>query len=190
MKRADCIVVLHYKINEDKTLPKEEKLRIDKAIDLFKKGYAKKIIMSGGKANKFGVVASDLMKEYAVSGGVPKYCVLKEKYSKDTVGNICYVKRKFLIPRKWKKIIIVTSDYHIPRTKFICSATLEKKYKVKFVPVDPELDPEIKKEIESGEKTKILETRLIQMRLGRIRRGDDKSMLKLLLETHYKYKNS
>lgn len=116
MDKADVIIVLGcgFKSNK-KDIGKESKSRVKKGVRLYKKGLAKKILMSGGEIKK---PLSYYMKKYAIKLGVPSKNIYEENKSKNTIRNAIFSKQ-IVTKNKWKKIILVTSDYHMTRSLFI-----------------------------------------------------------------------
>ena len=57
------------------------------------------------------------MKEYALSLGIPEMNILAEEKSKDTLGNAFFTKITYLEKYNWKNVIVITSDFHLNRTK-------------------------------------------------------------------------
>src|SRR3989338_1963789 len=135
----DVIIILGGGIEPDGSLPEIPKLRIIKGAELFRDGIAPKIIMSGNYGfwlEKEPIrPEAEAMKEYAVSLGVPEGGILKEDISKDTIGNAYFCKINFLETNNWHNVVIVTSDYHIPRTRYIFEKVLGKNYMIEFVSV-------------------------------------------------------
>ena len=68
------------------------------------------------------------MKEYAISQGVPKKAIFIEDESQDTVGNVYYLFLKYLYPKNWRDIIIVTSGFHLARAEFIFKLILKRGF--------------------------------------------------------------
>ncbi|MBW2990931.1 YdcF family protein [Candidatus Woesearchaeota archaeon] len=132
----DAIVILASGVKPDGSLPVMCRLRVEKGVELYKQGVAKNIIMSG----KWGFVIdykplrteSSAMKEYAVKLGANEENVFVEEKSQDTIGNIFFTKKLFLEPNKWRKIVIITSKFHMPRTKYLCKKILGPDYEVDF----------------------------------------------------------
>ena len=56
--------------------------------------------------------------------GVPASCILKESSSYDTVGNGYFSAMIHAVPAGWKRVAVVTSDFHMPRSR----AIFEKVY--------------------------------------------------------------
>ena len=61
---------------------------------------------------------AEAMKEYAISEGVPTDLILIEQESKDTLGNAYFTKVNILEPNNWKNVLVITSDFHLERTKW------------------------------------------------------------------------
>lgn len=51
----------------------------------------------------------------------------------DTIGNIYYTKINFLKPNQWKNITVVTSKFHLARTKYLMNKILGQDYTIKYV---------------------------------------------------------
>lgn len=102
IENIDCIIVLGAGIWGDEPSPML-KDRLDVAIDLYKKGVAPKIIMSGdhGKENYDEV---NIMKSYAINAGIPSEDIFMDHAGFSTYETIYRTKEIF----KAKKIIIVT----------------------------------------------------------------------------------
>ncbi len=98
--------------------------------------YAPPILNKKGFQIKECVASAD----YLVSRGLPKKRILVDKFSDDTIGNGYFSRIFFADPFGFKKILIITSDYHLPRAKaifeWIYSLTPRKhKYSLGFVSV-------------------------------------------------------
>ncbi len=111
--RADCILVLGCGVNGyTPSLMLEE--RLDAAIELYKKGAARKLLMSGDHGgeyyNEVGV-----MKAYAIQHGVPSYDIFMDHAGFSTYESLYRVKEIF----GCKKIIAVTQQYHLFRTVYL-----------------------------------------------------------------------
>jgi len=117
LKSADLIIVLGNPVNNDGTIGETQKSRVEVGIDLYKKGLAKKILFTGGAAvNQF--IESEVMKQFAISSGVPSKDVLTETRSINTIQNAFY-SNQILQNESVDSIILVTSAYHTLRSKHI-----------------------------------------------------------------------
>lgn len=139
----DIIIILGGGIEPDGSLPEIPKLRINKGIELFKSNVAPKIIVSGNYGfwleEKPIRSEAEAMKEYALGLGVSDDAILKEDVSKDTIGNAYFCRLNFLEPNSWHNVVVVTSEYHIPRTKYIFEKVLGNGYQIEFVSVNSQL---------------------------------------------------
>ncbi|WNS82360.1 YdcF family protein [Domibacillus sp. DTU_2020_1001157_1_SI_ALB_TIR_016] len=99
-KRSDAIVVLS---------PGTE--RIAAGVRLWKDGYGDDIVLSRANTGTFTV-------QEAAALGVPEEHVIAEEQAHSTYTNATYTK-ELLQHRGSTSAIIVTSDYHMRRTKFI-----------------------------------------------------------------------
>lgn len=132
--KADAIVVLGGDLRK-KVFPREDievdGNRVIKGVRLFKQGAAPLMIMSGGSGDLFDQAFKEvvIMKELATQFEVPKEKIIIETESRNTRENILYTK-KILDRVKAKRIILVTSAYHLPR-----AYALAKKAGIDAVPV-------------------------------------------------------
>ncbi len=85
---------------------------------LWKQGKAPLLIVSGGRAEWLGEGGNpeaEDMAAIALEMGVPKEAIVQEGKSLNTYENARYVK-EILQKRKLKKILLVTSAWHMPRS--------------------------------------------------------------------------
>ena len=87
-------------------------------IALFKAGKAKKLVFTGGKMpwDKAKKTEGEVLKEYAISNGVPSEKIFVTKDVENTAEEAVAVK-ELISPSK--RIILVTSAYHIYRAKML-----------------------------------------------------------------------
>jgi uncharacterized SAM-binding protein YcdF (DUF218 family) len=95
--------------------------RLFQALAMYKKGVINKILLSGGNASLINnkVKEADLVVDYLKLIGIPDSAILFENQSRNTIEN---AKFSLAIIKKYKpdaKILIITSAWHIPRTKTI-----------------------------------------------------------------------
>ena len=121
IESADAIVVLSgmLGINEvgDSTYVEwGDPDRFFGGIALFKAGKAQKLVFTGGKMpwDKAKKTEGEVLKEYAMSNGVPSEKILVTKDVENTADEAVAVK-ELINPSK--KIILVTSAYHMYRAK-------------------------------------------------------------------------
>ncbi len=114
LQDVDCIIVLGCLVLEDGTPSNILKDRLDTAVELYKKGVAPKIIMSGDHSSEeYNEVAS--MKNYAVDAGVPSEDVFMDHAGFSTYETMYRAKEIFGA----EKVVIVTQKYHLYRSVYI-----------------------------------------------------------------------
>ncbi len=85
--------------------------RTDQAIELYKKGWADKLIFSGAAADKTGPSNAQAMQKNAVSDGVPLRDIIIEETSETTKQNAANTHDLFE-RNDIHSVILVTSAYH------------------------------------------------------------------------------
>ena len=119
-KSSSFIVVLGSGLKNGNQLSKEGKKRADKAILYSKKYPHLNIFLTGGQGIDETIPESLVLKEYFLKNGVPENKIFLEDKSESTNENI-----KFMLETldskniKVKEILLVTSDFHMPRAVII-----------------------------------------------------------------------
>lgn len=136
--KYDVIVVLAGGITNQQTLPESVKKRILLAKKLYSKKLSSKILMSGKWSTYWDKLPpthteAELMKQYAIKIGIPKTAIFLEEYSQNTFENVLYVSKLFLEPKKWEKVLVITSDFHVQRAKIIFNKNVSKQYNIDFL---------------------------------------------------------
>ena len=126
LSKADAIIVVSGGDTRGRTLH---------GVDLYKRGYAPTILFSGAARDPDSASNAKAMYAIATSRGVPPVAILLDETARDTKENADQTK---VIASKYKKIILVTSDYHQrrvsrefkqaygPQTQFINSPVQDK----------------------------------------------------------------
>ncbi len=103
--------------------------RINLAVKLFKENRAPYILLSGGLGKAGIVPEAKLMKDKAISMGVPEDRILIEDESYNTTENVLcsmlVLERKFLL-QNIKRLIVVTSPFHVQRLSLTLSRYMPK----------------------------------------------------------------
>ena len=130
---ADAIVVLSgmLEINEvgDSTYVEwGDPDRFFGGIALFKAGKAQKLVFTGGKMpwDKVKKTEGEVLREYAISNGIPSENILVTTDVENTADEAVAVKE---LIKPCKKIILVTSAYHMYRAK-----RLFEKQEIEVIP--------------------------------------------------------
>jgi uncharacterized SAM-binding protein YcdF (DUF218 family) len=113
LQKVDCIVILGSRALADGTPGDSLKARTDRAVQLYREGWASAIVCTGGRGQS-GSVESEAARAYAVGLGVPAHAVLQESESHNTRENFAYA-APMMLQRGWKRCLIVTDPFHEPR---------------------------------------------------------------------------
>jgi uncharacterized SAM-binding protein YcdF (DUF218 family) len=126
IKPADVIVIL----------AGEETERVEYGVKLFREGWARKnrMILAGGPL-VWKYTWASLMKEHAISLGIPKKAILLEDKSRTTEEDAIFTK-DILNKYGYKSCILVTSPYHSRRATKIFRKVMGDKITMLSAPSD------------------------------------------------------
>jgi len=155
MNKYNAILIPGGGVREMGTLPIWTLRRLDKAIQIG--GYDFIIPLSAGTTHKpppldnngRPIFESISAAKYLIENGVPSNKILVDISSYDTIGNAYFSRVIHVDPLDLKRLLVITSDFHMPRTKVIFSWVYnlkEKKteYELYFEKVSDEgIDDEI-----------------------------------------------
>lgn len=154
MKSYDIIAVLGNGFTKDWQIPLHQKERLKKARDFYRKGLSNSIAVCGKwsinwdrKSITPPTTEAQIMKQELVELQVPSRNILKEEYSKDTIGNAYYLKRHIVLPNKYKKLVILCADYAENRVRFIFQKIYGNKFEISITTTTTPYgkDPTVKK---------------------------------------------
>ncbi len=120
IKPVDTMIILGAKVNKD-GVSKTLKLRLDKAIEYYNKNKDVNIIVSGGQGEDEITTEASAMKNYLVENGVDEENIILENKATTTLENIIFSKEIMEDLNLGNRALIVTSDYHLLRGRFISS---------------------------------------------------------------------
>jgi uncharacterized SAM-binding protein YcdF (DUF218 family)/glycosyltransferase involved in cell wall biosynthesis len=109
---ADAIVVFAGGVGESGKAGAGLQERVTQAVDLYKAGYAPKVIFSSGYV--FTLHEAQMAKAVAVDNGVPADAILLEEHAATTYENVTFTAR-MLEANGWKRVLLVSSPYHMRR---------------------------------------------------------------------------
>ena len=123
----DAILILGGSIHNDGSLPTWVISRLDKALEydkvanyyivLSRYTYHKVPLL---KNDQFPLDESRVMGQYLLEKGVSSEKILLDTWSVDTIGNVYAALTMHCIPFELTNLLIITSDFHMPRSKAIC----------------------------------------------------------------------
>jgi uncharacterized SAM-binding protein YcdF (DUF218 family) len=134
---ADAIIVLGGGVRRDGALTTVSRARVESALELYRAGVAPRFIMTGkcGLFRKKPVSEALAMAEFARTHNVPEGHILIEDHARDTLGNACHTRDRYLAPARWRRLHIVTSDFHRKRAETLFRAALGSGYTCEFTMV-------------------------------------------------------
>jgi len=92
--------------------------RATRAVQLFREGKVQVIVASGRRLRPNAGVA-ELIEHDLVERGVPKDRVLRFTYDGDSTLEEAEALVKLVTQKKWRRVIVVTSNYHTRRARYI-----------------------------------------------------------------------
>ncbi|HHY81482.1 MAG TPA: YdcF family protein [Clostridiales bacterium] len=112
---ADVAVVLGNKVELDGKPSKRLQGRLDRALELYRNGYAKYVLVSGGTGIE-GFNEAVVMKNYLAENGIPDDHVLVDQEGYNSYMTALNTKA-IMSEMDLKSVTIVSQFYHITRTK-------------------------------------------------------------------------
>lgn len=180
-----AIIVLGNLMSKSGKLNAESSSRMDVAIKAFHNKLAPFIVTCGWAYRDDSLLTiADAMKAYAIEvGGVPLDAILTEKKSRDTVGDAVFSKKNMALNRGWKRLLIVTSDYHVARTYEIFNFVYGEQFAIKVMGANTDM---MAKESQSNHELKSIHR--FQTTFEGINAGDD-TLIYQCLEAKHPYYN-
>ncbi|MEC3953905.1 YdcF family protein [Nocardia sp. CDC153] len=120
---ADVVVVLGCRLRGNRVAPMLAR-RLDRAVEVVRRergrGGAPLVVVSGGQAGRETVAEAAAMADYLVAHGVSADAIVMEDRSRNTEENLRFTARELRrrgIDPEAARITVVTSDFHVLRTK-------------------------------------------------------------------------
>ena len=131
-KKYDVIYILAGGFNKNGIINDWVKRRLDYFINLYNnnKNKIEYVVCLGGgtyhkppilNENNYVVHESTGLVKYLLDNNIPKNIIMKEWFSYDTIANGYFSYVNFTKMRNWKNILVITSDFHLERSKLIFS---------------------------------------------------------------------
>ncbi len=116
--------------------------RATRAAELLKAGWAPRVVASGRYLRPYASIA-ELEERDLISRGVPETAVVRfAHYGEDTRGEAAAVSQ-LVASKGWKRIIVVTSNYHTRRARYICEREFPPGTSLRVVAArDTDFDPD------------------------------------------------
>ncbi|PIN75687.1 hypothetical protein COV18_02460 [Candidatus Woesearchaeota archaeon CG10_big_fil_rev_8_21_14_0_10_37_12] len=189
--KADAIMVLGRGIKPDGSLPNGPQLRGMLAVSLFKKGFADNVLLSS-KYWAFQnfvppITEAEAMKRFVTKLGVHESKIVKQEISEETIGEAFFNKINVVDKNGWKKLIVVTSEDHLERTKYIFKRVFGPEYELQFAATKSGLTKDL---LERTEKLERKGLKFARNHLEKITPGNNEELKKMIFKKHLVYNNS
>jgi uncharacterized SAM-binding protein YcdF (DUF218 family) len=116
--------------------------RATRAAELYREGLAPVVVASGLRLRPYAGIA-ELMEHDLFERGVPKDKILRYPHDAENTREEAEALAKLAVQKNWKRVIIVTSNYHTRRTRYIFRRVFPGKIAVSVAGArDGEFDPE------------------------------------------------
>lgn len=116
LQKADAIVVLAGGVGESGQPGQGYEERVEYAVNLYKKGYASRLIFSSGFM--YALKEPLVMKALAISLGVPDDAIILEDQARSTYEHVLRV-RDVLHYNRLTDIVLISSPYHMLRLSLV-----------------------------------------------------------------------
>jgi uncharacterized SAM-binding protein YcdF (DUF218 family) len=149
--------------------------RATRAAELFREGKAPLIVASGRRLRPNAGIA-ELMEHDLVERGVPKDKILRFTHDADSTREEAEALVKLAKTRKWHKTIVVTSNYHTRRARYIFNRVFPQDIEVRVASArDGDFDPQRWWEKRKSTKELMHEFAGMVVSLWELRHGSEKS---------------
>lgn len=187
----DAIVVLAGGVQRDGGLSLDVRSRIERGVNLLCQGAARWLILTGRwgflETTPPRLTEAEAMRRLAFRLGVPPQQTLKEERSQDTIGNAFFTKVRYFEPRGWRRIAVVTADFHIKRSRYVFRKILGPSYQLSFIAAPSRLSLQLRRKIDFRETALLA---LTKYWLEKIPDGATRAFDTLLTTKHPAYSRS
>jgi uncharacterized SAM-binding protein YcdF (DUF218 family) len=116
--------------------------RATHAANLYRDGWAPKVVASGRFLRPYATIA-ELMEKDLTARGVPQQNIILLTHHSDSTFEEALALRGLIAEHGWKKILLVTSNYHSRRARHICSRLFPRGTELRVMAArDKDFDPE------------------------------------------------
>jgi len=134
LDHADAIVVL----SDDNFYAD----RVTRAAELMREGQAPVVVASGRRLRPYAGIA-ELMQHDLIERGVPKEKIIVFPSDADSTLQEAEALKNLVLEKKWGRVLIVTSNYHTRRARYIFRRVFPQGVEVAIVSArDGDFDPE------------------------------------------------
>jgi uncharacterized SAM-binding protein YcdF (DUF218 family) len=133
LEKSDAIIVL----SDDNFYAD----RVTRAAELYRRSLAPVVVASGVRLRPYAGI-SELMTHDLIERGVPKEHILAFLQDADDTREEALALKTLVAQKNWKSLIIVTSNYHTRRARFIFRTIFSSEVRVEIASArDADFDP-------------------------------------------------
>ena len=168
MQVYDAILIPGGGVREGGVVPSWVQRRFDRAVLIHQGEYI--VALSAGTTHRpppsdtqgFPIFESVAGARYLIEAGIPADRILTETHSYDTIGNAFFSRVMHVDPRRLRRLLVITSDFHLPRTMAIFRWVygLEPQsvpYELHFESVaDPSMDMDVLRDRQDRERESLI----------------------------------
>ena len=180
----EAIIILSHEMDINGKLNEESSLRADKAKTIFQENRNSKIItcgwdyLDGCSLKLCEAVASYLNIKHKISFN----SLIQEPNSRDTVGDAVFTRKNIVDKKKFTKLAVVSSFYHLPRVKEIFEFVYGEGFNLTFF----SSNFKNKKNHNQNEQNSL---NIFRSTFSNIERGNIQKIYKRLIDHHPLYKD-
>src|SRR5215470_14616193 len=116
--------------------------RSTRAAELYRQGLAPIVVASGRRLRPYAGI-SDMMEHDLVERGVPKDKIVKLAHDAKNTKEEAQALAQVAAERKWRRVIVVTSNYHTRRARYIFNRVFPTRVNVRVTGArDGNFDPQ------------------------------------------------
>jgi len=116
--------------------------RATRTAEIYRQGFAPLVVASGVRLRPYAGV-SELMEHDLIERGVPKEKILRYPHDGENTREEGEALAKLATQKNWKSVIIVTSNYHTRRTRYVFRRVFPENISVSVAGArDGDFDPE------------------------------------------------
>lgn len=157
--KYDAIIVLGRGISKEGDLPETSIKSVRQAKDLLDQKVAPRAIFCGKWSRHYGYVPTrteaEAMKALALKIGISEDQIYLEDQSLDTISNLYYAKKRYLIPNNWGSVLLLTLHEHDERALLMAKLILGPEYVIDGQSIDFEFPKDKIDYILDTEKEKV-----------------------------------
>lgn len=144
LERADALIIL----SDDNFYAD----RATRAVELYRQGLAPIVVASGRRLRPYAGIA-ELMEHDLFERGVPKQAVIKFPQMGDNTREEAVALRALVEERRWRRVLVVTSNSHTRRARYIFTRVFPNTVTVRVASArDSDYDPDRWWETRKGQK--------------------------------------